>query len=174
MCIENPVPCTWSPTWFHHFWFGQWIAESLNDESTHHSKHTKAWNDEWTTGISYLVSKTIATVINKQIIREKNNPFLIHRNYTRYARANMHHGRHPKSVSLQSRFGKKTDNLYQYPGILPGHNIFMNQLNHLSSINIHFHSVYLKWIERCHRPHGFSAIYQIYTIMYIFYSQHRI
>jgi hypothetical protein len=27
-----------------------------------------------TTGISYLVSKTIATVINKQIIREKNNP----------------------------------------------------------------------------------------------------
>jgi hypothetical protein len=90
------------------------------------------------TGISYLVSKTIATVINKQIIREKNYTFLIRRNCTRYARANMHHGRHPKSASLQSRFGNKTDN----PNQISRHSTWAQHIyKSIESLTIRQHSL---------------------------------
>jgi hypothetical protein len=72
------------------------------------------------TGISYLVSKTIATVISKQIIREKSLP--LHRDVTQVtkcARANKALMGIMADITNPPRFkvvfGNKTDNPNQYP-----------------------------------------------------------
>jgi hypothetical protein len=145
--------------------------------------HTRYWTTqdalgtgEPLTGISYLVSKSIATVINKQLIGEKYLPLQGH--YRRCARENK--ALWPTSqirLASKSFFGNKTDNPNQYPGVLPGHNIFIKPLNHLLSVNISFHSVYLKWFERCswtarflgHQQNIHDHVYR----PYIFYTQHR-
>jgi hypothetical protein len=73
---------------------------------------SRSCNDTPATGISYLVSKAIATVINQQIIREKNNPFIIHRNYMVCKREE--YASWPTSeIRLASK--SKTDNPNQYP-----------------------------------------------------------